>query len=736
MVSAGAELDNVLSELCLAAENQLPGATCSIHLVDAEENAFTAGVAPNLPLFLLDRISGTKVGTGVGSCGTAVFEKRDVVSADIATDPLWDDWRELVMPLGLRACWSKPVFGTDGKVIAAFGFYFSEPREPNQDEHEIVSRLRRLASLAIERARILEALRESEEHYRHTVEQSPQTPWTANPQGEVLSASSQWEEFTGMALSDALGNGWLQALHPDDLAPTIESWEEALSTGLPLDIEYRLRTKDGQYRWARGRASARRDESGNIIRWYGTVEDVHDQHLAHERLRQQAYQDELTGLPNRRRFIDELGRRLEKADEPIGLMVLDMDDFKLVNDRFGHLSGDAVLRLFARHLQRVTESTEFVARLGGDEFAIICDKTSSEDRLHDRARDIEGQVDSRLKANRRSRNCRLSIGSTLALPREHPDEVFKRADLALYAAKSSGKGTVKLFDPAVRSAAERQSEELELARLAIKEGWIKAYYQPVMSLCTQKVEGLEALLRINHPEKGLLAPSSIKAALDDPRMADDIAIRMAQLVVGDMTTWAKANVGLGRIAINVATENLVSGKFLPALINMLTENGLFRHSMKLEITERVLMDELGADIRKTLGQLRKDGLTISLDDFGTGYASLTHLQDLPVDEIKIDRSFVSGLGTTGSGGKIVRAMIGLAQTLGLRTVAEGIETQGEALLLSSWGCDYGQGYLFSRPVPAEKVLNLVRELNSSTAHSIGFGTKHQDENMFEDLSAG
>jgi len=343
MVIAGVALPHLLAELCKAAERQIPGATCSILLVEAVSGRFTAGYAPNLPEELMAAVPNIKVGKGVGSCGTAAFEKRDVISTDIASDPLWDSWRQLVLPLGFQACWSKPVFAANGDVIASFGFYFRDKRGPSPAELRELTRLRGLASLAIERARMFEALRESEEHYRHTVEQNPQIPWTADPRGQILSVSSRWEEMTGISQTDALGNGWLQALHPDDVAPTVERWAEGQASGEPVDLVYRIRLSTGQYRWARARATARRDGLGTIIKWYGTVEDIHEHHLAAEKLRRQVYEDDLTGLPNRRRFVEELRRRLASGYEPIGLMILDMDDFKLVNDRYGHLTGDGIL---------------------------------------------------------------------------------------------------------------------------------------------------------------------------------------------------------------------------------------------------------------------------------------------------------------------------------------------------------------------------------------------------------
>lgn len=707
LLAAGADLDDVLAELCDAGEKLINGASCSILLVDSATGTFVRGVAPRMAAHLMAGVPHLKIGTGVGSCGTAAFEKRDVISEDIDLDPLWESWRELVSPLGYRACWSKPVFDSTGEVIASFGFYFRERRLPTAIEIQDLTRLRGLAATAIERAGMLDALRESEAHYRFTVEQSPQIPWTADPKGLVLGMSSRWTEMTGLNRTESLGNGWLRALHPDDVAHTSESWDAALSTGVPLDVNYRVRIGPGSYRWFRARAMPRRNESGQIVRWYGSLEDAHEQHLAAKKLKQQAYEDDLTKLPNRRSFLEELRNRLQKGSETVGLLVLDMDDFKLVNDRFGHQVGDAVLRLFGRYLRHVADPTEFVARLGGDEFAIICRSVTKEVELLQRASAIAERLELDLRGNKKSSGCKPSIGCALGKRGENPDDVFNRADMALYSAKAAGKGTVKLFDPMVRTLASRRSESLQLARTALRENWVEAFYQPVVSLRDSTLLGFEALLRVRHPQRGILAPAVIMDALDDPRMACSIGERMAGLVVDAICQWKAAGIACGQVALNLATENVIDASFATMLLELLDSRALSPSSIKLEITERVLLDRSVTDMKANLARLRRAGITISLDDFGTGYASLVHLQTLPIDEIKIDRSFVTGLGTNENRGEIVRAMLGLAKTMKLATVAEGIETPGEALLLTSWGCDAGQGYLFSRPLPATAVQSFV-----------------------------
>ncbi|WP_158626058.1 EAL domain-containing protein [Arsenicitalea aurantiaca] len=709
LVLFGSELDEVLLELCCAAEKQIAGSTCSILLVGRDGEHFSAGIAPKFPLNIYEGLKSVRIAEGSGSCGTAVHQRRDVISSDIAADPMWDNWREAILALGYRACWSKPVFDSKGRVIASFGFYFRDVREPTSAERREMDRLRRLAAVTIERARFIEALRESEEHYRYTVEFSPQIPWTADREGKILTVSGKWLEATNVEPQQALGDGWLASLHPDDVGPTTARWANAVATGQLFETTYRIRLADGSYRWVRAHARPRRAENGEIIRWYGAADDIHERYLAEERLKWQVYHDDLTGLANRRRFVADLHQALADASVPLGLMVLDMDDFKLINDRHGHQTGDAVLRLFGRILTAVAEPGERVYRLGGDEFAILSQVVFTDECLLARASEIEVFIDVRMKGNKKARSGRASIGCTLGLPDEHSDEVFKRADLALYAAKTSAKGTVKLFDPRIRSVATGRLEEFELARAALREGWIEPFFQPILSLDTFHPRGLEALLRIRHPEEGLLSPIRIRSALDDPRLSDALGLRMVELVVDQMARWSADGVPFGQVSINLATENIVNPEFSDRLVTLLEGHELARESVKLEITERVLLDELEDVITQRLEKLRDQGIALSLDDFGTGYASLIHLQNLPVTEMKIDRSFISAMRNGPKAREIVRAMIGLAKTMGLVTVAEGVETQAEVMMLASWGCDYGQGFLFSRPIHADNVPSYLQQ---------------------------
>jgi diguanylate cyclase (GGDEF)-like protein/PAS domain S-box-containing protein len=720
MVAKGEKTQKILEALCTLGEKQLPGSRCSVLLVSQDGSRFDGGAAPFLPKDLQDLVAGIDIGPGVGSCGTAGYEKRDVVSADIATDPLWDNWRAVFEPLGVKACWSRPVYGADGRVLATFGFYFSEVRSPTSEELESLENLRQLAAIAISKARTHEALKESEEHHRYTVEFNPQIPWTADPKGNILTVSSRWEQTTGILVEEALGAGWFKALHPDDTKRVIAYWNEHLATGQPVDLKYQIRLKKGHYRWVRARASARRDDTGKIVKWYGAVEDVHDAEQATERLRRQAYQDEITRLPNRRAFEERLAERLaHDSANPPKIMMLDIDGFRIVNERFGHESGDAALRLVGRYLRKALPYPDMVARIAEDSFVVLLEEGPKSESLQRFATKIGKSLENELFRNAKTQLCGVSIGCVEVQKHELVDDVVRHARLALAAAKVTPHNTTVLYTPTLHRTAEDRFEQIELAHQALKSNWITPFYQPMIDLRSGEIAGAEALLRVNHPHFGLQGPVSIWAALDAPRVGRAINDRMISLVLDDMAQLSPLPSSLGSVSINMSTEILIQPGFGRSLLKKLERKGISTSQVTVEITERVLVDQLSDRTHQSLRNLQRHGVKVSLDDFGTGYASLTHLQQLPVNEIKIDQTFVRDLKPEGPSAAIVKSMISLALNMGIDVVAEGVETPDQALLLRQWGCRYAQGYYFHRPMAAGDLARLCDVRSESlTAASV------------------
>ncbi|KAB0268524.1 EAL and GGDEF domain-containing protein [Microvirga brassicacearum] len=562
------------------------------------------------------------------------------------------------------------------------------------------------------RKRAEEQYRESQENFRYLVELNPQIPWIADPKGRTVEISSRWLSLTGFSRDEVLSEGgWAKGLHPDDLEPATRRWAQSITTGEPYDDEFRLRLADGSFRWFRGRATARRNETDAIVRWYGTAEDIHDSKLAEESLRWAAFHDPLTGLPNRSFFQARLQQALDHAfvaQQRVGLLIVDLDDFKQINDRFGHDAGDAVLKAFAARLQSIAPAPDCVARLGGDEFSIIIPNIDETEVIR-LAENIVTQVREPSSGNHIGRDYRASVGGAISSDLSmEPDELLKQADLALYSGKATGPGLFRMYKPSMRDEMQQTASALRLAQQAVRFDWIVPFYQPKIALGDGGVAGFEALLRWHHPRRGLQAPDTIAPAFDDVNLGIAIGERMLSSVLRDLSSWLDAGLDVGSIAINASASEFLRGGYAEWVLNRLRLADLPTSCLELEVTETVFLGRDAKYVEHALRTLSAEGIKIALDDFGTGYASLLHLKKFPVDVLKLDRSFVSNLESGSSDAAIVKAVLSLGQNLDLRVVAEGVETSAQASLLWEQGCDFGQGYFFGRPMAAEAVPRFLR----------------------------
>lgn len=562
---------------------------------------------------------------------------------------------------------------------------------------------------------LLDALRQGEEHYRFSVDLNPQIPWISDAQGGVRELSPRWSLMTGIPTAQGLGTGWMQAVHNDDLAPLIAKWNAALEDceAAPVaDARYRLRQADGTFRWVRARSYPRRDEAGQIVMWYGNIEDIHDQVIAEQALRHAAHHDALTGLPNRTGFAEEMSRALATARRlgtHVGIAVVDIDNFKSINDGLGHAAGDAVLKAVGARIHEALPPGACVARLGGDEFAIILPALQADQDCVARIGTVLEPVSNPLTVDESVVEIGLSAGvATWPLDGDVPEAVLKSADLALYSAKANGQGAVERFVPSMRHAVEARNTMLRDARASLRDQRVIAFYQPKISLKTQGIVGFEALLRWQHRERGLQPPASIAAAFEDFSLSTQITDRMLDLVLADICRWRDQGLSPGRIAINGSPADFRRGDFADRILTRLNKHGVAPSLLEVEVTETVLLSQVADTVERAFRLLREEGVTIALDDFGTGHASLAHLQQFPVDVVKIDRSFVERLDERdASGTAIVHGVIDIARRMGIRTVAEGVETSFQVDKLRELGCDIAQGYLFGRALSADRTSQVL-----------------------------
>ncbi|TPG14677.1 EAL domain-containing protein [Sphingomonas koreensis] len=427
-------------------------------------------------------------------------------------------------------------------------------------------------------------------------------------------------------------------------------------------------------------------------------------------LRHAANHDVLTGLPRRGVFQRRLRtamRDAERHNMRVALVLVDIDHFKQINDSLGHDVGDVMLRSFASRMRATVRKADTVARLGGDEFAVVLPGIRRTEQVAAFVRSLNDRFHEPVEHNGRMVDCRASIG--VAIYPDHartPDRLTKCSDLALAEAKRS-RGRAETFRPSMAAEFERDTRMLAVAREGIEEQRIVAHYQPKIDLRSGRLVGFEALVRCDRRDDAPILPEMFALAFAERELAVAISRQMIARVLDDMRQWVNRGVAFGHVAINACSADFQADDFAEGLLAGIDSHGLQPGMMELEITEGVFLGRGAHHVGRALALLSRSGMRIALDDFGTGYASLTHLKQFPVNILKIDRSFVDGIGKNADDTAIVRAVIGLGNSLGIETVAEGIETVAQAGFVKAHGCDVGQGFLYSAAQPAACVPGLI-----------------------------
>ena len=427
-------------------------------------------------------------------------------------------------------------------------------------------------------------------------------------------------------------------------------------------------------------------------------------------LERMALTDPLTQLANRTALNSVLSHALAettRGELPPALLVLDLDSFKGINDTLGHSAGDDVLRVISRRLQQAVRETDTVARLGGDEFAVMLPKSSLV-RARRVANRILRALGESLEIGDLRITCGTSIGLRVAEPGQSVDDLVMEADTAMYAAKAQPHSSIKVFEPALLYARRLQSVMITELREAIRQDQLTLHYQPVVELATGRIEGVEALVRWNHPERGLLMPDSFIPLAEETGMIVDLGHWVLRNAVRQLRRWQQElNVDDSfNVRVNISTTELQNLDLIDHVQDILRETGVDAANLIVELTESMAVN--GGDVDQySLSGLRRLGVKLEIDDFGTGYSSISYLRKLPVNVVKIDKSLIDGLGTDEEQSNFVAAVLHLIHACGLTAIAEGIETAEQAAELVRLGCASGQGYYFSRPVPAAQIEALI-----------------------------
>lgn len=554
------------------------------------------------------------------------------------------------------------------------------------------------------------ALQASEAINRSMIEASPDCVSLLDAEGNIGFLNGAAFQALGLRSSASmLGRPWTSAFPPSFRGPAARAFSQA-TTGRTARFTAKQAESGGQRWWDVVLAPISGDgaHSGGLI---SIARDITHQKIGEERIRWAANHDPLTQLPNRALFQQTLDRSLleaRKSGAAVTVLMLDLDDFKRTNDALGHDAGDALLKEFAERLRETVRADDMVARLGGDEFAVLLQGVAQPEEVEAAVQSILNALRAPFQFAGKLLDIRTSVGaSTFPTHARTRTELLKHADIALYAAKSSGRGVLRIFQAAMRAKAQKRLSMLGLARDAIRNDRIVANYQPKVDLRTGQLDGFEALLRWRHPTKGLQHPSTIKAAFHDGILAAEISDCMLRSVIADMLRWTDAGVPFEHVAVNAASAEFRDGRFAEKLLEGLHRANLPTSCLQLEVTETVFLGRGAEHVERILKVLAQEGIQIALDDFGTGYASLSHLNKFPVHIIKVDRSFIEKLETSEHDAAIVRAVIKLGRSLGIKIVAEGIENEGQAHFLRKHRCHSGQGYLFGKAAHALVVPSVI-----------------------------
>jgi diguanylate cyclase (GGDEF)-like protein/PAS domain S-box-containing protein len=547
--------------------------------------------------------------------------------------------------------------------------------------------------------------REGEERYALAMEGSSEGLWDWDMVTGRVSPSPRLKALLGYApgeLDDAPA-AWLERIHPEDL-DALRGATDALRSGERPYVEtvFRMRHRDGSWRWMHMRAVAVLGEDGRAVRVAGSLSDVTERKVAEELLLHNALHDSLTGFPNRTLLLDRVGlalRRGARTNSSCAVLCVGLDGFKVINDSLGHAVGDLLLDAVARRLESALRSADTVARLGSDVFAVLVDELRDPAEARIVADRVHEALAEPFPLQGRTVFATASIGIAGGGDGAVAEVLVRDAETAMYRAKSRGRAGSEMFDATMQATAlQRLHLETDL-RGAVEREEFQLAYQPVVSLADGRIAGFEALARWRHPERGLLQPAEFISAAEDTGLIVPIGRWVLREACRQMREWNRRYGAALSVNVNLSPRQFADPALASDVAAALQETGLPAAFLKLEITENLLMGDAGG-AAATLEELKTLGVDLCIDDFGTGYSSLSYLHRFPIDTLKVDRSFIMRLGD-GQTEQIVRTILVLARTLGMRAVAEGVETAEQADSLRAMGCEYAQGYRFSHPVAGD-----------------------------------
>jgi len=578
-------------------------------------------------------------------------------------------------------------------------------------------------------------LRESEKLHRYIVNKSPDIVYILDSQGRFTFINKRVETLLGYKMKDVIGRHYTDLIHEADLDKAQFKFNER-RTGkrASINIELKLKCKNNdQVRNFDNRLLPieinsvgvyKAQETGDdrkFIGTYGIARDITDRIEAEEIIRFQAYHDMLTRLPNRTLLKDRLHQAIAHAKRnknKLSVMFLDLDRFKVINDTLGHMVGDKLLQAVAMRLRHCLREGDTLARIGGDEFTLLLPEVHSKND----AEIIASKIIKSLKMPFKIDNHELFVSTSIGIS-QYPEDgqtmesLIKHADIAMYSVKGKGKNGYEFYHIDMLDVYSKHLSLENDLRRAMDDHQFKIYYQPQINIETNEVVAMEALIRWQHPERGLISPSEFIELAEETHLIKEIGDWVLENACAELKRWRDMGLANVRIAINVSSIQLEQDDFVEKVLNILQKNDIPGDHLEIEITENTLMHDTDDGILK-LTELSNNDIKIAIDDFGTGYSSLNYLKRLPIDTLKIDQSFVRDMSNSEEDSSIIKAIIAMAKGLNLNIISEGVETEAQLEQLKAWRCKNMQGFLFGRPMPDTQAIDMLKNNDLMLKHAV------------------
>ena len=693
---------DILNKIVHLVESEQPDAWCSIMQVDKEGRHLLICAAPNIPPAFQALLQGMEIGSGVDSSSIVAASGERVILEDMQAYPFPPEFRSLALRSNIAACWTEPILSSDGKVLGTFSIYRQTTGKPNAEQIKLIEHMSKLAGITLERKRDEESLRMSAAVFQT----SPEAIVITDEKNRIIAVNPAFTQITQYTPEEVVGRDPKMLSSGSQRAEFYkEMWLSITATGRWRgEIINRRKNGDIYSEWLN--INTVYDEQNQVQQRIAIFSDITDKKRTEAIIWEQANYDTLTSLPNRRLFHDRLEQELKKAERentPVALMFIDLDHFKEVNDTLGHEIGDLLLQDAARRVAKCVREADTLARLGGDEFTVILPGLTDTERLENIAGNIIRTLATPFQIAASTVYVSASIGITI-FPADAADlgSLLKNADQAMYVAKSKGRNRFSYFTASMQEAANMRLQLSNDLRGALDAGQFEVYYQPIIEFATGHVGKAEALIRWHHPKLGMVSPAIFIPLAEDIGLINTIGDWVFQQAALQALNWKlnKApHLHSVQISVNKSPRQFIAGNVNLDVVEWMRKLALPPSCIVMEITEGLLMDER-VEVKDTLLAYRDAGIQVSLDDFGTGYSAMSYLQRFDIDYIKIDQSFVRNMVNSSGDQAIVEAIVVMAHKLGMKVIAEGVETEQQRSILAAAGCDYGQGYLFARPMPA------------------------------------